>query len=192
MDNRLWVPGQYQLRAIFAPEVKGDGAFDVDAALISDEQTLTVALPSGDDAAVWLWIQQHKWNDESWSYGTRRLADFVLKEHPKSEYALFVAFYLPVVDDKPAAPYDEVVERFPNKSFTDQLKLRRIFYYQQSSYVAYRHGDLYHAANDADAARGLASSLLQTSHASTVRASAKDYLDHIPTREQLMKKPESR
>ncbi len=188
MDEQLWVPGQYRLRAIFAPEVTADGSYAADASVLSNEQPLTVSVPSGDDAAVWQWMQQNHWNGQSWAYAARQLADFILKDHPKSEYALFAAFYFPVVDDRPVPAYEELLVRYPNKSFTDRLKLRRIYYYQQSSYVAYRHGDLYRAANDAETARGLATTLMETSRASTVRASAKDFLQHIPTRQQLMQK----
>ncbi len=192
MDNQIWAPGRYRLRAVFSPGVKADGTYDASAAIVSDEQTLTVAVHSADDAAVWRWLREQKWNEQAWLSRPSELARFVMKEHSSSEYALFVALYLPVANDQPSPAFDELIKRFPAKSFTEQVKLRRIFHYQQSSTLAYRHADLYRAVNDAEAGRELASGLVQSSHSSTVRAAAKDYLDHIPTRERLMEKPESR
>ncbi len=189
MDTRLWVPGRYRMRAVLAADVKPDGEYDLAQALTSDEQTLIVALRSEDDTAVWGWLQEQKWNEQAWLNRPWELAGFVMKQHPQSAYALFVALYLPVPSEyKPSAAYEDLMKRYPDKSFTEQLKLHRIFYYQQSSYVAYRRGDLYNATTDAEAGRELASRLVGSSRSSKVRDSAQNFLDHIPTRAQLTQK----
>jgi hypothetical protein len=84
------------------------------------------------------------------------------------------------------------MRQYSDSPFTEQLKLFRIFWYQQSSDIARRHGDLYRATNDAEAGRDLAATLAHASHSAVVRAAASDFLKHIPTREQLKEKPISR
>jgi hypothetical protein len=192
MDPNLWKPGRYTLRAVFAPALTPDGSFTTTNALASAPQTLTVAPENEDDAAVWQWMQTQKWSEGAWMDRPWQLITFITKEHPKSGYALYAALYQPVTDDRPTPAFEELLTRFARKPFTEQLKLRRIFLYQQSSYVAWRRADLFHAASDAEAARAMASELIHSSRSSGVRASAKTYLDHIPTREQLTAKQKDR
>jgi hypothetical protein len=183
MDARLWVPDRYRIRAVLSNHVDPDGSYDAAHALTSNEQTLTVALRSEDDAAVWTWLQAQKWNEQAWLNRPWELASFVMKQHPKSDYALFVALYLPVPsENKPSAAYEDLMTRYAARPFAEQLKLRRIFYYQQSASIAYRRGDLYTATTEAEAGRALASELVANSRSSTVRASAQEFLDHIPSR----------
>jgi hypothetical protein len=195
-DASLSTPGRYRLRAVLAPDVKRDGTFDAATALVSNEETLTTGVTSDEDAAVWQWMRTvggSKWGEAEWTAHSRELATFVMKNHPQSQYALFTAVFLPLVaENEPSPTLAEQTKRFPNKSYTDQLKLLIVHYLQQTSSVAYRRHDLYRAANESDEARGIASQLLQNSRSSNVRASAKELLDRIPTREQLMKKPETR
>jgi hypothetical protein len=191
MDERLWKPGSYRLRAVLAPEVRPDGTFDATTALVSNEESLTVIAPTDDDAAVWRWMQRQKWNEQAWIWRGGQLAKFVMREHPKSQYALFIALYVPQ-NDGPVPLHSDLVARYPNHSFTDQVRLLQIQAYQRSIDLAYRQADLYRAANESDQARAIASDLVRNSRSSNVRAFAKELLDRTPPREQLMKRPESR
>lgn len=197
MDQRLSAPGQYRLQVVFAPAMKGDGTFDAAKSISSKPELFTVSTPSGEDAAVWHWMQEHKWEERAWLTRPNEFASFVMKNHPQSQYALFAAVFLPRHSDEPMRTNEptpmllEQVKRFPNKAFTDQVKLLLIQYYQQALDFASR-SYIYRAADDSDAARALARELIQESRSSNVRASAKDLVDRIPTREQLLKKPETR
>ena len=192
MDQRLWTPGVYRLRAVLAPEVKPDGSFDEASALRSDENALTVALPSPEDAAVWGWMREQKWDEQSWGMRPWQFAKFVNQYHPKSQYMLYAAIYLPKKGEGPSPILLELVNRFPNKSFTEQVKLLIVQYYERSESLARHQSNLYVAANESDEARAIASELMHNSRSSNVRAFAKELLDRIPTREQLTKKPETR
>jgi hypothetical protein len=72
------------------------------------------------------------------------------------------------------------------------MRLLQVWGYQEAASLAYRQKDLYHAANDWELARAIASDLVNNSGSSHVRASAKELLDRTPTCEQVMKKPEVR
>src|SRR5258708_28713714 len=105
-----------RLRAVLAGDVRPDGAYDTAQALTSDEQTLMVALRSEDDSAVWRWLQEQKWNEQAWLNRPWELVGFVMKQHPKSDYALFVARYLPVPDEsRPSPAYEDLLKRTPAK-----------------------------------------------------------------------------
>ncbi|MEA2240305.1 MAG: hypothetical protein QOC81_5029 [Thermoanaerobaculia bacterium] len=192
MDQRLWTPGRYRLRAVLAPDVKPNGSFDGTSALVSDENILTVVLSSPEDAAVWEWMRDQKWDEQSWVNRPWQLAKFVNQSHPKSQYMLFAAIFLPRDGEGPSPVVIELVKRFPNKSFTEQVKLLIVQYYEQAESTARQQSNLYVAANASDEARTIASELVRNSRSSNVRAFAKELLDRIPTREQLLKKPETR
>lgn len=194
-DDRL-SPGRYHLRAVFAPEVKPDGRFDSNNAIASGEEVLTVSLESPEDVAVWEWLRKAgggKWGDRAWLSPRVDFADFVMKNYPTSHYALFAAPFLPMRDyGEPSPVLEEQARRFPKKSFTDQVKLLLMQYHVQALDTACHHSDMSRAAEHSDAARAIASQLVRNSRSSNVRSSAKELLDRVPTREQLLKKPETR
>jgi len=190
MDERLWKPGSYRLRAVLASEIRPDGTFDAGTSLVSDEETLTVVGPTGEDATVWAWMQGQKWNEQAWMMRGGDLAKFIIPEHSQSQYTLFVARFVPQ-SDGPAPLHAELVARFPNHSFTDQVRLLQVHGYKEAAGIAYRQKDLYHSANDWDQARTIASGLVRNSRSAKVRALAKDLLDRMPTRDQVTKKPEA-
>jgi hypothetical protein len=192
MDQRLWTPGHYHLQVVLAPEVKSDGSFEPATALVSDENALAVALPSVEDAAVWEWMREQKWDEQSWGLRPWQLANFVNRNHPKSQYMLFAAIFLPRNGEQPSSTLIELVKRFPDHSFAEQVKLLIVQYYEQAESTARHQSNLYMAAAESDDARAIASELMQNSRSSNVRATAKELLDRIPTREQLLKKPETR
>jgi hypothetical protein len=189
-DGRLSEPGHYRLRAVFAPSVETNGDFRAADALASNEEMLTVAVDSPEDAAVWEWMRTRgggKWGQGEWM--SQPFADFVMKNHPKSGYALYAAIFQPrdVSSHNPALA--EQAARFPNKSYTDQLKLVMVQYHQQAADVL-RHSDLRAAAAEADAARELASELAARSRSSFVRTEAKRLLAETPKRELLVQQPQ--
>ena len=193
-DDRL-SPGRYRLRAVFASEVKPDGRFDLDNAIASSEEVLAVSLESPEDVAVWEWLRKAgggKWGDRAWLSPQVDFADFVMKNYPTSHYALFAAVFLPRHSDEPPLGLEEIVKRFPNKSFTDQARLLLIQYYEQAESLDQHRSDMIRAANHSDAARAIAFQLVRNSRSSNVRTFAKELLDRIPTREQLLRKPEAR
>jgi len=187
-DDRL-LPGRYNLRAVFAPRVEPDGTYDRSGAVVSNEAALNVAVESAEDAAVWAWMKQHgggRWGDHAWLAPHADFAAFVMKEHPTSHYALFAAPFVQMRDHGDPSPVlEEQARRYPNKSFTDQLKLTMLQYHVQALHTAQRRADVYRAGNESDAARAIASELLRYSRSSAVRATAKELFDKTPTREQL-------
>jgi hypothetical protein len=193
MDDRLWEPGRYSLRAILANNVDAAGTYDPAAAFVSNEETIDIGTSTTEDAAVWEWMRQHGWNEQAWLTRPSQLRDFVIRNHPESAYMLYVAAFFPMqVQDEPSAMFVEQIRRFPNKSFTDQLRLLLIHYRQQTSYVAYRHGDITRATYDADDARSIASSLSKNSRSLNVRKQAAEKLAQLPTRRQMMENPRVR
>ena len=195
IDERLTTPGKYQLRAVFVPDVKQDASFDPTTAVVSKEEVLTVALPSNDDAAVWEWMQRTgggKWGQREWSNHYIEFGVYVMGNHPRSQYALFAAFFQRHKHGEVPPHVEELVQRYPTTAFTDQVKLLLVQIHQQGLSNARLQADMYHAAEESDVARALATGLMQNSRSSLVRATAKDLLDRTPTREQLLKKPETR
>lgn len=190
MDSRLWRPGFYRVRAVLAPEVTPDGTFDPATALVSNEETLNVSLPSEDDAAVWSWMREQKWSESAWSMRPWQLANFVLKYHPKSLYALYTAMYVKKAAEGPSPAVIDAVRRYPNKPFTDQLKLLLDQEYEQAQSLARQQANFEQAAYESDRARAMASDLAKNSRSANVRAYARELLDRIPSREQLRRKPQ--
>jgi hypothetical protein len=187
-DDRL-LPGSYSLRAVFAPRVEPNGAYDRGGAVVSNEAALNIAVESAEDAAVWEWMKAHgggRWGDHAWLTPHADFAAFVMKEHPTSHYALFAAPFVRMRDHGDPSPLlEEQARRYPNKSFTDQLKLMMVQYHVQALQTARRLADTYRAANESDAARSIASELMRDSRSSTVRATAKELFEKTPSREQL-------
>jgi hypothetical protein len=194
-DGRVSGPGRYQLRAVLAEDVKRDGTFDAETAMSSKEETLTVTASSDEDVAVWTWMHSvaPSWTERTWDKHSREFADYVMRNHPRSQYALFAAAFLPMRDHgEPSPVLEEQTRLYPNKAFTDQLKLLIIQYHIQALHTARHRSDMFKASSESDAARALATELMRDSRSSTVRASAKGYFDNSPTRESLLKKPETR
>ncbi|MEA2571165.1 MAG: hypothetical protein QOI24_3166 [Acidobacteriota bacterium] len=188
MDQKLWTPGRYQLRAVFAEDVSPDGTFDAKAAVASKPETLTVAVTSKDDQAVWEWMKARNWNENAWMSRSPELIDFIEKQHPQSTYALFTAVYLPKSDEDPAPLAAALVKRFPAHSFTEQVKFLLLQYYQDRTTLANLRNDPYRAANEADEARAIASELAQSARSAAVRTDARHRLEQVPSREQLTHK----
>lgn len=186
-DGRLSKPGRYRLRAVFAAKVEANGNFNAANALVSPEETLSIAVESPDDAAVWEWMQARghgKWGENEWL--SQPFADFVMKEYPQSSYALYAAIFQRR-DEKGHNPaLAEQAERFPTKSYSDQLKLIIIQYHKQAASIL-RHSDVRAAADEAEAARKIASELAASSRSSSVRAQARRYLEVIHPREVWMR-----
>ena len=185
-DGRLSRPGMYRLRAVFAPGVEANGEFDATHALASKEEPLTIAVESPEDAAVWEWMQTKgggKWGQGEWM--SQPFADFVMNNHPGSGYALYAAIFQPRDAKMQNPALAEQAARFPNKSYSDQLKLLMIQYHQQAADIL-RRSDVRAAADEAEAARKLASELAASSRSSSVRAQAQRHLAETPTRELLM------
>lgn len=194
LDERL-TPGRYRVRAVFAPLVHPDGTFDAASAVASNEQELTIAAASDEDRAVWQWMLQKgggKWGQREWAQYYRDFGEFVARDHPRSEYALFAAAFQPHAHGEVPAMLAEQVGRFPSRSFSDQAKLLLVQIHQQGMSTARLQANMQRAAEESDAARALASELLNNSRSSRVRASARELLEGIPTREQLMQKPVTR
>lgn len=191
-DGRLSRPGTYRLRAVFAPNVQASGAFDATQAFASTEEQLTVSVESPEDAAVWEWMQMKgggTWGQSEWM--SQPFADFVMKNHPKSAYALYAAIFHPR-DDKGRNPaLAEQTARFPTKSYSDQLKLVMVQYHRQAADIL-RHTDVRAAADEAEAARKLAAELAAGSRSSSVRAQAQRHLAEIPAAERVLEVPRSR
>jgi len=190
MDENLWSPGRYELRAVFAADVSPDGAFDSKASVASKPETLIVAATSKDDQAVWEWMKARKWNENAWMSQSTELISFIKKQHPDSTYALFTALYLPKSDEDPTPRAAALVKRFPAHSFTEQVKFLLLQYYQDRTTLAHLRNDPYRAANEADEARAIASELAQNARSAAVRADARRRLEQVPTREQLTRKEE--
>lgn len=185
-DGRLSQPGRYRLRAVFAPSVEANGEFNAAHGLASKEEMLTVAVESADDAAVWEWMRTKgagKWGQGEWM--TQPFADFVMKNHPKSNYALYAAIFQPRDARMHNPALAEQAARFPHKSYTDQLKLVMVQYHRQAADML-RHSDTRAAGDEADAARKLASELKARSRSSLVRAEAERLLAETPKRELLL------
>jgi hypothetical protein len=171
---------------VFAPEVNAKGEFNAAHALASKEEVLTIAAESPEDVAVWEWMRakgRGKWGQGEWM--THPFADFVMKNYPQSSYALYAAVFLPRSETAVNPALAAQAARFPNKSFSDQLKLIIVQYHQQAADILSR-SDVRAAADEAEAARKLASALAGSSRSSTVRAQAQRHLAETPTREMLM------
>lgn len=185
-DGRLSQPGTYRLRAVFAPSIAPNGSFDAAGAIVSNEETLAIAVETPEDAAVWAWMQSKgdgKWGQGEWM--TQPFADFVMKNHPRSSYALYAAIFQPR-DAKGMNPaLTEQAARFPNKSYSEQLELIVVQYHLQAADIL-RHSDVKAAAEHAEAARKLASELAGRSRSSQVRAQAQKHLAETPAREVWM------
>jgi hypothetical protein len=186
-DERIAKPGQYRLRAVLAPEVAEDGTFNAAHALASKEEVLTIAPQSEDDAAVWAWMAKRgggTWGDSAWMKYPGEFAEFVRTNHPESQYALYAAVFAPRGSGERTEVLAEQIKRYPNKAFTDQLRLLVVHYHQQKANLA-RQTDLRTAANAAEAARTVAAELVRNTRSIHVRARAKEFLRTIPTRAQL-------
>lgn len=186
-DGRLSPPGKYRLRAVFAPNVEANGDFNAAHALASKEELLSIAVESDDDAAVWEWMKtkgRGQWGQDEWL--SQPFWDFVWKNHPESSYALYAVIFLPVqYHEQRNDLLLEQANRFPQKSYSDQLKLYVVREHQQAADI-FRRSDLSAAADEAEAARKLASELVANSRSSTVRAEAQRLLAAIPKREVWM------
>ena len=147
-------------------------------------------MESPEDAAVWEWMKTKgggKWGQGEWM--SQPFADFVMKNHPQSGYALYAAIFQPRDEKWQNPALAEQAARFPNKSYSDQLKLVTVQYHQQAADIL-RHSYVGAAADEADAARKLASELAASSRSSSVRAQAQRLLATTPTRETLMQQPQ--
>ena len=190
-DGRLSKPGKYRLRAVVAPEVQPNGQFNAAGAFASDEQPLTVAVESDDDAAVWKWMDERGlWEKDPWTSVPPEFAEFVMKEHPESGYALFAAIFIRHRQQKMPL-LAEQAERFARKSFADQAKLL-LAQFHSLTVAELSQSDMKRAADASDTARHIASELERNSRSSNVRAQARDLLRQTPTREQLMRQPKAR
>ena len=187
-DGRLSNPGKYRLRAVFAPEVQADGEFNAAYGMASDEAMLTIGVDSPEDAAVWAWMKDHgrgKWGQNEWL--SRPFADFVMKNHPASSYALYAAIFQKRDEQGMNPALLDQAARFPDKSYSDQLKLVVAQYHQQAADIL-RRSDANAAAEQAEAARKIASELASKSRSSAVRAHAERLLREVPSREVWMQK----
>lgn len=190
MDRKLWAPGSYTLKAVLAADVTPDGAYEAKSAVTSNQANLTISAADPEDAAVWAWMKERAWSEDAWLTRPRLLADFVAQSHPHSAYMLYVAAFFPMpAQDEPAPVFLEQISRNPKKSFTDQLRLLLVHYRQQTSYAAYRQGDINRAAADADAARDIASALAKNSRSANVRKEAAERLKQLPTRKEMVANP---
>lgn len=185
-DGRLSAPGTYRLRAVFAPSVEPNGEFSAANALASKEELLTVAAESPDDVAVWEWMRARgrgKWGQGEWM--SEPFAEFVMKNHPNSGYALYAVIFQPRDETSPNLALAEQAARFPQKSYSDQLRLVLAQYHQQAADIL-RHSNVQSAAEQADAARKLAADLASRSRSRAVRAAAQRLLTTIPKREAFL------
>ena len=191
-DGRLSNPGRYHLRAVFAPNVEPNGEFNAAHALASKDELLTIAVESPEDAAVWDWMQSKgrgKWGQSEWM--SQPFADFVMKQYPQSNYALYAAIFLPRDERMQSPAIAAAVARFPNKSYSDQLRLMMVQYHQQAADIL-RRSDIPAAAEHAEAARKIATELSARSRSTNVRAQAQRHLAETPTRAQLLQQPQAR
>jgi len=194
-DGRLSQPGKYRLRAVFAPKVEANGEFNAAHAYASNEELLTCAVETEDDAAVWEWMQakgRGLWGQGQWMQYPNAFSEFVLKNHPESSYALYAVIFLPAqYHDQKDRILAEQADRFPQKSYSDQLKLHVAYGHQQAADIL-RRSDVRAAADEADAARKIASELIANSRSSLVRAQAQRLLEETPERQTLMRQEPQR
>lgn len=194
-DGSLSRPGKYRLRAVFAPNVDDNGDFNAAHALASKEELLTIAAESPDDAAVWEWMRAtggEKWGQGQWMQFPEEFTAFVWKKYPESSYALYAVIFLPVeYHSQKDRLLAEQASRFPQKSYSDQLRLRIVYGHQQRADTL-RHSDRRAAADEAETGRKVASELAANSRSSTVRTEARRLLAAIPPREVWMRQAQER
>ncbi len=196
-DARLATPGQYQLRVVLANEiapngdatVNRDGEFDRSAAFVSNDATLRVLAQSDDDRSVWEWMQKVSggaWGASDW--GKQDFPKFVMDQHPRSGYALYAVVGYPMHDGKDKyALLEDVIRRFPDASFTDQLRLNLMQDHRNDgAWVIARQGDINAAAEEYDTVRRIGTELDRKRRSSWFRDRGKELVDSTPTREQLL------
>jgi hypothetical protein len=89
-DDRLTKPGRYQLQLVLA-----DGDETAPGAVLTNAVSISVQAPSGEDAAVWRWmnkIADKPWGVVEWARFRKELVQEVFDHHPGSQYAPFLYF----------------------------------------------------------------------------------------------------
>ncbi len=184
LDERVVTPGRYSLRAVLAESVDAYGQFDVANSLSSKPVVHVVAEPSGDDAAVWRWMQEKAggaWGEKAWFEKPGLLATFVLEEHPQSEYALYTGIWVPWRDvDRKNALLERLTAAYSARSYTEQLKLALARRYESEYTRAYQAGDMVRAAAQLAKARDLVEPLEHHARSATARSEAARILHELP------------
>lgn len=124
-DSRLTTPGHYALRLVLHRKVPGseDGALDP---VLSNEVTLTVEQPHGEDLTVWQRMQQvvapKAWNAGEWQYA-RDLVSEICRNHPHSRYVQDVVSLLAVRDAEWLDIADEAIAIDPSSVQAEFIRL---------------------------------------------------------------------
>jgi hypothetical protein len=186
-DGRLSRPGTYRLRAVFAPAVALDGTYNAAHAIASKEEQLQVATATEEDAVVWQWMAERgrgMWGQNAWMYHCEDFEKFVMANHPESGYALYAAVFVRPRTEMMRILLEQT-QRFPGKSFSEQARFLMANYHWEEMDILSR-SNAQAAAEEADAARNLASEIATNSRSANMRKYAKDLLARTPTREQLL------
>lgn len=196
LDERIVVPGRYDLRAIFAESIDSDGRFDVANALFSKPAAHVVEQPSTEDAAVWSWMQKTAggpWGEKAWFKQPGLLADFVLEEHPQSRYALYAAIWASCRDlDKKNELLERMIAEHPTRGYTEQLILALARRYESEYSRAYQAGDMVRAAAQLSKARALIEPLQHDARSSIARSHAARMMHQLPHPEDLASRTKER
>lgn len=189
LDERIVLPGRYELRAVFTEEMDQTARFDVATALASNPVQYSVDAPGGDEARIWTWMREAAggaWGEKAWFRQPGRLAEFVLSNYPESRYALYTAYWAPCCDvERQNAIIRHAIETHRGIAFADQLELALARRLEQQYSVAYSRGEIERAAEKLAGAREVATRLRDEARSSVIRAAAKTMVERLPTDEAL-------
>lgn len=190
-DRRLYEPGEYRLQLFIDRELRGLGYLSVQVLsgnerlvdpIISNEVTLTVSAPEGDDAAVFAMMKSLR-DPRVWS---AELAERIWSEFPNSRYAPYAVPSNLSDRTREAALLEAAIAKAPNALVADWHRL----------YLAELRDDIRSPKNDdelrqtlemAEYIRNLLDDLVKRGRDPQLLAMAKKALSEVPTRENLVR-----
>jgi hypothetical protein len=191
MDDRVTIPGTYELTAIFSdtdPRQLHSTDLRLVAertnGLVSSSVPMIVEKPFGDDAAVCTIARNLTQGDAgtcpTWAlYGAAEPVSVIWRDYRRSTYARYLAGVIPGTTEERLSRIREVISKEPDTEFADWRRLELAKVEEYASFQALNRKDAKAGADHTAAAVSLYRQVANSGRSAEVRKRASDMADDL-------------